>query len=206
MVPGRPFCCGLWAVGRGVRETLGANRGIPLAKLLRGWPCACRCAPAPASPPQRFAAGTHGPRRAAWYAYHGPAACTEARRGGQVRELPFMGASDCHWRAADSLRRRSRASTSAMRVPRALTAAASRARAPRSPCSSFGTGTPRRRLCVGAAIHQLRPMPDRTRSKRRRGAPRCRPSVYADPARERTTNQRKVRAVRLHAWHPTKCR
>ena len=62
-------------------------------------------------------------------------------------------------------------------------------RAPRRPCSSFGTGTPRRRLCVGAAIHQLRPMPDRTRSKRRRGAPRCRTSVYTDPARERTTNR-----------------
>ncbi len=103
----RPFCYGLRAVGCGVRETPGPTRGIPLAKLLRGWPCACRCAPAPASPPQRFAAVTHGPGRAASNAYHGPAERTEGRRGGKVREVPSIDADDCPRLAVVPPRRRS---------------------------------------------------------------------------------------------------
>ena len=54
--------------------------------------------------------------------------------------------------------------------------------------------------------HRPAPTPDRTRSKRRRGAPRCRTSVRAGRAAQRTTNPSKARPVRLHAWHPTKCR
>ncbi len=178
--------CGLWcardarrerwdplgeiAAGAAVRLSLRSGAGVTPAEIRRGDP-----RPAP-----RCVVRVARPRRLHRSLSRRPSA-----------RAPFHWNQPCHRRPAVSLRRRSRAFTSAMRVPRALTAAASRARAPRPPCSSFGTGTPRRRLCVGAAIHQLRPMPDRTRSKRRRGAPRCRTSVYTDSSPKQPRGRRK---------------
>jgi len=174
--------CDRFAVGFGVRETPGPTRGIPVAKLLRGWPCACRYAPAPASPPQRFAAVTHGPRRAASYEYHGPAERAADRRVGEVR-APHPPVPPTATRPTLALPRRRSA-----RV-RPVHACAARTDCRygeherghhRPPCSSCGTGTPRRRLCVGVEIPRPRA---NARPHAQQAAKGCSPRPYERPRR-----------------------
>lgn len=202
---GSDACCDRFAVGCGVRETLGANRGIPLAKLLRGWPCACRCAPAPASPPQRFAGGPtaraalRGTRTTAPPPAPKPVAAAKcanspsigtSRATGAPRSLSVADRERPPRPCVCRVRRPPRPRAHAHHVPRVARSARGRPAAASAwaPRSISAAPCPTARAASGEGV-----LPDAARA--------CTPT-RAQSSPEAAT----VRAVRLHAWHPTKCR
>ena len=179
----RPFCVGRWA------------------------PVCARRPSRPVGSPWRNCCGDPRAGTGCVDAYHGLAERTEARRSGECARS--LGASTSP--AIRLLAPLHSPPIARVRLGHACAARADRrrlafTRTTVTRVARSARGRPAAASAWASRSHGPAPTPDRTRSKRRRGAPRCRTSVRADRAARRTTNPRQARPVRLHAWHPTKCR